>query len=508
MEIMNNEEKLLEQRQEKFKSFFSKNHVWIYVVLILLVIFSFWIRTLNTEKLRDVATGEWTLGPDLDPFLFLRWAEYINTHGSIMENDAMRYVPIGFQTKEELVFLPYLIYWFHKFASSFGFTESMAQSAVYFPAFMFALTVIAFFLFTRRLSKDSLGEKKAGIVALVGCFFLTVIPALLPRTIAGIPEKESAGFFFMFMAFYLFLAGWKSGKINSRIIWGVLAGVATAGMALVWGGYIYIILTIGITLLIAHMLGQIDKDKNILSWVWIAVAYLLMAIFSKRYPLGSILTSTTTLIPLVIIAIGTLDLLFGKYLVKYTENKKVGKIPRPLLVLISLFILGIILSGIVFGPGFIADKFRDVTKPLITPISDRIGVTVAENRQPFFSEWANNFGPHIGGFPIYFWLFIIGAIYIYYKTMWIFDKKERKVITAGYVIFLFAIIFSRYAPDSKLNGTNALSITTYILGVLILLATFGYYYYKMYHSNKDKLKDIDIGLILLFSLFLFSIISA
>jgi len=34
------------------------------------------------------------------------------------------------------------------------------------------------------------------IIALIATAFFVVIPSLLPRTIAGIPEKESAAFFF------------------------------------------------------------------------------------------------------------------------------------------------------------------------------------------------------------------------------------------------------------------------------------------------------------------------
>ena len=71
----------------------------------------------------DITRDNWTLGPDLDPFLFLRWAKYIVQHGSLMAIDYMRYVPSGFDTRGEMVFLPYSIAWFHKLASFFGSTS-------------------------------------------------------------------------------------------------------------------------------------------------------------------------------------------------------------------------------------------------------------------------------------------------------------------------------------------------------------------------------------------------
>src|SRR3989344_6564874 len=99
-----------------------------------------YIRTRNLPGLKDITTGTWTLGPDLDPFLFLRWAKYIVAHGSIMSLDVMRYVPFGYNTSGELLVTPYFIAWFYKLGSVFGFVESITHAAVIYPVFMFALT--------------------------------------------------------------------------------------------------------------------------------------------------------------------------------------------------------------------------------------------------------------------------------------------------------------------------------------------------------------------------------
>lgn len=503
---------VVERRKEAVANFFRKNpRIIIYVALIVLVVFAVWLRTLNTDKLRDVTTNDWTLGPDLDPFLFLRWAEYIVEHGSIMHIDTMRYVPLGYDTEGEMMFLSYLIAWTHKILASLGITSSVTQSAVYFPAIMFGLTVIAFFLLVKRIGEDSLGKTNAGITALIASLFLTIIPSLLPRTIAGIPEKESVGFMFMFLAFYFFLEGWRSKNLKGHIIWGVLAGFATAGMALVWGGYVYILVTLTLLLLISFILGQVDKNKIILSLAWIIPAYILMNIFSTRYTYGNILFSTTSLMPLLVIGISAIHLiLFETGLKKYFESEKLKNIPKPIITLIVVAVLGLFISLILLGPGFISDKVKDVLKPLINPVSSRFGVTVAENRQPFYSEWAGEFGPPIPllGVPLYFWLFIVGAIYLYYKMFEMFEKSERLAMAAGFAFFLFAIVFSRYSPSSTFNGTNFISIAFYVLGALALVASFGYYYYIHYRHGSDKFKMIDISLILLFSLFFFSIVSA
>src|SRR3989344_2517115 len=77
------------------------------------------IIKLRKDKLHKLfnTKNDWTLGPDLDPFLFLRWAEYIAEHGKLFILDNLRYVPLGYNTAGEAKLLSYLIVWFFKFLS-------------------------------------------------------------------------------------------------------------------------------------------------------------------------------------------------------------------------------------------------------------------------------------------------------------------------------------------------------------------------------------------------------
>src|SRR3989338_3252632 len=277
------EENLLKERKESLVKFIKIKYEWIsYLILAVIVYISIKIRTANLLGLRDITTGGWTLGPDLDPFLFLRWAKYIIANGELMPIDMMRYVPLGFETRVELILHPYLIAWFHKIAVLFGST-SVEQSAAIFPVVVFALTVVVFFLFTRQIFIHNLGKMKSNIIALLSSLFLSVIPVILPRTIAGIPEKESLGFFFLFLSLYLFLKAWESKDLKSSVILAVLAGLSTACMALVWGGYFYIFLTIGISLFVAFTLGKTEKSKLIISLSWLITSSIFMGLFSERY---------------------------------------------------------------------------------------------------------------------------------------------------------------------------------------------------------------------------------
>lgn len=503
-------DKILEERKKKAISFLKTNYNWIsYAILAIIVFISVKIRTKNIPGLRDISTGGWALGPDLDPYLFLRWAKYIVQHGTLFANDSMRYVPLGFDIKSELLLHPYMIAWFHNVASMFG-SESVTQSAALYPVFFFAITVIAFFFMTRKMFEGSLGNLKANIIALISSFFLTVIPALLPRTIAGIPEKESAAFFFMFAAFYFFIFAWKSKTYKSQIPLAIVSGILTAMMALVWGGYIFVFVTISLAVFIAFIIGLVDIKKFAIYSSWLFSASFIMMLFSNRYTIIGLLGPPTTAVAFFTFFVILVHLLiYNTGLKKYTKHEKLSKIPKPVISLIVAIVLGIILASLIFGPGFVFEKSIQVKNTLVTPVSDRLGVTVAENRQPFFTEWRASFGPFIKGIPIFFWLFFVGSIYLFSFMIRKIGKKERFMVTLSYTFFLLAIVFSRYSSNSLFNGTNLISLLTYALGFVVLIGTVGYYYYQYYKSNElHRLKRIDFGILLLFSLFFFSIIAA
>lgn len=511
------EQKLIQERKEKLLSFFKEKYLWIsYVVLALLVWLSVWLRTRNLPGLKDITTGTWTLGPDLDPFLFLRWAKDIVENGSLMALDAMRYSPIGYKTSLEVLLHPYLIAWFHNLVSMVGLSDSVEYSSIIYPVFMFALTVIAFFLFVRKVFVTNLGELYSNIVALVASLFLITIPAILPRTIAGIPEKEASGFFFMFLSFYLFLSAWKAKNTKYRYTLAILAGASTAAMAGVWGGFFFILLTISIGLLISFLVGALDEKKVTISVIWIIASYVLMTLMSDRYSPSSLINSTTTLIPLIVIALCLLHIIIdkSKFISHKISTTRLANLPKPLVTIILLLSLGIILTilCLVFGVvdiSFFTNKFADITRPLVVPVTSRLGVTVAENKQPFFGEWADSFGPIIKGIPLFFWIFFIGSIYLYYHMIRFLNRREKIIMTSGFGFFLFAIIFSRYSAASVLNGTNMTSIGLYLLGVAVFIASFGKGYYDLWkRKEEDKLREIDFGLIMVFSLFFFSIVSA
>jgi len=499
----------LKERKEKIKKFLKKKENWIYYVILGFIVYiSVYIRTRNIPRLKDITTGVWTLGPDLDPFLFLRWAEYIVEHGKLMAHDTMRYVPLGYDTSGEMKLLAYMIDWFYHFLSFFYKETTITYAAILFPVFMAALTAIAFFLFARKIFyKES--EKTKNIIALLATLIFILVPSMLPRTIAGIPEKESAAFFFMFMAFYLFLEAFTSEKLKKGLIFGILSGIATAGMALIWGGVIFIFFTIPVAVLLVFVFGKIDKNNFFIYSSWLISSFALMMPFSTRYTLKNLVMSTSTGLAVGVLALIGISLLIIK--TDKLKNLRIKtKLPKEIFYLIiSLIILFVIILTFI-GPSFLVEQILEIKSSLIVPITDRFSMTVAENRQPYFaSEWKREFGPIYFNIPLFFWLFFIGSIVLFSHLIKNLNKKERMILTFSYFIFLFCLIFSRYSSSSILNGTNLQSLIIYFGGWLFFIGCFGYFYYNIYNKGEFHLfKEFNFSYILYFIILTLGIIGA
>lgn len=498
-------------RKDKILGFFKKNYNWVVYLLLAFVVFlAVRIRTRNLSGLRDITTGGWALGPDLDPWLFTRWAEYIVEHGKLMAIDTMRYVPLGLNIKEEYLLHPYLMAWFHKALALFGLTDSVTYSAIIYPVFMFALTVIAFFFMVKKIFIDYAGEKKANYIALISSFFLSIFPVFLPRTIAGIPEKESAAFLFMFAAFYFFISSWKAKKNSYRYITAALAALATVAMANIWGGYVFIFLTLAPAVLICFLFNKIGKKEIYTYGIWLVMSLALMSLFSPKYTFASHFYSFSSAPAIAVLAIILIhQIIFNTKIRNYIEKSRFKKISPQLFSTIVSIILLALIASVLFGTSFIPSQLIAIKNQLIKPATSRLIQTVAENKQPYFVEWKDSFGPQIYNIPLTFWLFFIGSIYLFNNLLKEFYSKDRKILTLSYAVFLFSVVFSRYSSSSKFNGENYLSIGFYGLGFLIFIFCIGFYYYKYFKMREmDRFKNIDFSIIVLFSLFFLSIASA
>jgi len=516
------ENKEIEEKKKEVISFFKRNITLLsYTFLAVCIFLAVFIRTrplkinpaTGKPGLWDVTTDNWTLGPDLDPFLFLRWMKYIVENGKLMVIDTMRYVPLGFETAKERILLPYSMAWFHKIAVFFG-SPSVEYSAIIYPVFMFVLTVIACFLLTREIFLDNLGKVKANLIALISCFFLSTIPVLLPRTIAGIPEKESAAFFTIFLSLYFFVKAWRNNYPLKKYMFAFLAGISTLATYFIWGGIIIVYLTITLSVFFAFFINQIDK-KNLISYaIWVIISFFGPAIFSNslneslfflKDNINSIQAEASIF---VLITVSIHHIIFHSRLSNFLKNEKFAKIPKPLFSFFISIILSFLIIGSIIGFNSVIEKVTATTHLLINPINSRFAVTVAENKQPYFADWVDNFGPYVRNIPVFFWLFFFGSILLCYYTFDKFKKKDKIFLTVSFSIFLFSLIFSKYSPDSLLNGINWQSELMLVFGFLIFFGYLIYFYICNFQKEEENLSKINFNLIVLFAFFFFGLIAA
>ena len=504
------EELIIEERKKKALNYIKHNPNLIFILLLVaFLILGFYIRYLpltdhgGKPGLWDNTLNDYTLGPDLDPFLFLRYAKTIIETGSLPQMDNLRNVPLGFDTTTELQMVSYMIVLTYKLINLFG-NYSLNYAAAFMPVIFFLLTIISFFLFVREIfvRKEMESKIKAGIIASISTLFMIIIPAFLSRTVAGIPEKESVAFFFMFLSFFLFLKSWKSEKTISALIFGVLAGISTGLMGLTWGGVTIVYITIALTMLSAFFLNKINKNELLIYAAWLISSMIILFTMTNRFDIKGFIFGIDTGLSCLVFGI-----ILGHHLIWNTQIKKILnleriKIPKTVISAIIIILIGLIIS-IILNPHFVISIFNQVQSRLIKPITGRWSTTVAENRQPYFTEWFGSFGKPV------FWMFVLGSIWLFYNMFNKLDKKDRIIMTLSYILLLFGIIFSRYAPHpSILDGENIISKFVYFGSVILFIIVTLKLYIKYYQNNDFAFEKIEFEYLLLFILFFITIASA
>jgi len=502
-------ENAIKHRKEKLSYFFRKQGLnWIFFALLaVLVILTFAVRTSNVPYLKDSVTGNYTLGPDLDPFLFLRYAKTIVETGSLPAIDTMRYVPLGFNTKLETRLLPYSIAYFYKFLHFFNPSITIEYAAIIFPVVCFCISLIIFFFLVRKLFEKN---NMKNLIALIATTFLSFIPCMIHRMTAGIPEKECMGFMFLFLTFLFFVYGFTSVKTKKTLIFGTLAGISTGLMAQVWGGVNFTFIIIGLFGFVMVFLNKINRRIFALYVSW----FLFTAICGYGSPvfqeLSSIFSTMSSLFCLFTIFLMASDLFIAERITKILKIE--NKTPRILITLLFGISVSIIILFVWRGPAYFSSTFKTATNLLLHPMgTDRITLTVAENNQPFFSSWISEFGLN------FIWVFIFAAFFLFYEAMRVFDAKKRIIFTLGYAALILGFIFSRYSPTEpflglfRFDGTNSISRVAYFGGAIIFLLILVYTYFSDFYKKREefnKFREIENSQIFILVWFSFTIIAA
>ena len=482
-------------------AYYEKYNLIFLPVLIWLLFMTVNVRTQNIPNLKDVTTGNWTLGPDLDPFLFLRNAIEIS-NGDIFEVDKMRYAPLG--TPNNYIhrnMLPWSIFYVYKIVGLFS-SESITYSAIIAPVIFSFFATMFFFLFSSVLFSFKLDRAKSYIVALIATLFYVFSGPMLHRTTGGIPELESLGMVWFWLALLFYVLAWKQRSFKKVIIFAILSGVFTGAMNWTWGGYRYIYMTIALTTLVLFFFQSSRKKNYAIYFSWLVPSLLLSVMKSK------------SLLDLFVnyndsgFAIGVAFLIIVSLIVSSKKFSEIGllrklNLPESVTSIILSLVLAIVIL-IFVKPSLIGGIFSEIISGLLYPFgTGRVGLTVAENKAPYFVQVFSSFG-------YIFWAFFFGLVMIFFSAVKHFDLKKRIYLNLFFIVFLSGLIFSRISSGSLLNGDNFLSSLFYLGGIALFGIFVAYDYIKSYRKKDKTLMDfkkIDFFDIFILSFSFFMIIS-
>ncbi len=457
----------LEQRKERLSNYLKdKYNYFVYIILAFLIWFGYYIRTRNLDLLKDVTTGKY-IPLALDPFVFLRYVRYILEHGALMVNDVMRYYPKGFDPRAEFSFLSNFVVYLFKFLNTFNSGLTLEKVHVLYPAIAFAISLIFFFLLVRKLFDYR--------VALLATTFLVILPTYLYRTMAGFSDKESLAMLFIFMSLYFYVSAWKSKKLQRNLLFGVLSGITTAFAALIWGGTTFVFFTIGLFVLVEVILNKFAKKDFYVYLSWIIPITIILPIYGN-YTLDSLVTSLSTGVAFFALLMGILSFMVREKNI-FNLKTRLSKYPTGLVLFVLTAVVGLVIISIYSGPSYLFERLSSSFTTFISPFSgSRWSLTVAEAHQPYLINLIGNLNSW------YFYSVLIASVLLFYEM--IRSLKHSKKLTALYTLFIFSFVFSRYSPDSVLNGVNSLSSFLFVGSLtLFALAWIGIYVYSFY---KDK----------------------
>lgn len=489
----------IEQRKAEVVSFLKKyKNKLIYLVFAVIAWFGYYIRTQNLGILN------WKYIPDVDSYIFLRLAKYIAEHGKLMIVDTMRYFPIGFDSMGEFRILSYAMAYLYKFLAFLDSIHlypypgpvTIEHSAILYPPIAFVIALVFFFLFVRKIFNTK--------VALLSSFLLTIIPAFLYRTMAGVSDKEAFATIFMFASLYFYASIIKAEDNKWKVIHGILCGLSTGIMGLVWGGINFMFLTLACYMLIMLFFNRASTFDMIGHCIAIILTMLLMIIGNpETYYIRLFFVFVTSAIALFsVLACGVHYFLLNIDTFKIKEKIK-DKYPLGVATMGLSLCVAFLGMTFILGPEGILRQMNQIFTNLVEPFgTTRWALTVAESNQPYFINWVGDMG------WIYISLFFAGSVLLFYKN--VINLKEKFWLTVAYTTFILMFSMSRYKPGSIFDGVSTLSHVTYIGSLVAFAALIILGYVSLYRKNKniDEVFNLNPVSVLIFAYFFFNIIGA
>jgi len=464
----------------------NKKYQWIVTILILLVVLFMTssIRLSNWDLLTDQTTGE-KIPLSLDPFYFLRLSEtLVENGGELPEFDTQRPSLDGTGWSPEI--MPRVVISMWKVSNIFG-DYSLREVVVFSPVFFYLIGMILFFFLVYVVVESK-------VAALISSVLLAFSSSYLYRTMAGFADHEAIGMVAVFVCILFYAFALKNFEKDWKrvILFGLGTGLLTSLVSASWGGsVIFILMLIPFSFLVFWILKNNNRLKAIVFYALWIFASIFSAFLYNSYFVGGMISRLLGTSGLVVPAVlGFMILDFGfEYLIK---KKKFGlkKNRKIIYTIITLVVLGSAFLTLIGKNIF--SLIRDIWYGVLFPFGTaRVGLTVAENAQPYLASWIGQ-----GGLII-FWLFILGIFLMGIEMAKAIKSRKRGIIfVLSWIGMICGMIFSRISATSILNGENFISQAVYLAGVF-----FGVGYFIWLNMNGEFDKDkLSSSLIILISL--------
>ena len=436
------EEKEITLRSEDILEFLRGIKKYERIVAPLLVItvlaLAFYSRTLDIPNLHG-----YLVSMD-DPYIFLRYTNYIIDLGYLPANDTLRYYPNGFDTTKEMLLPSYFAAFLYKTldAISPGIDRMLAYY-MYTPICL-TLGLIAFFFLLYELFKDW----KLSLFATV---LLAFSNAILFRTISGFLEKEPLSLAPIFLSFLFFMKAWKQeNSMKKTILYSILAGFSTGILVHIWGGFMFVTTTISLFLLFMNLLGRIDSRELLIAIIWASIFTFFIGFTTDRY--GGI-THLPKVLQFQIVAFSCLVLLlsflYRKVISNRTRFRVFHRIHEGIEATIFSAIIVFILALILLTPTHVLSLFNSLWTRILYPTGvTRMALSISENQPTYFSDISNRFSlviPFIGALPILFILFYLGSIFMAYKLFP--SRRASAYFSVMFATLISVFLFKRLSPQ-------------------------------------------------------------
>ena len=469
---------VLNKRKEKLISFIKNYKVYlVFFILAIIIWYGFNIRTQNIETLKDSTTGKY-ITAELDSTLFLRYAQYIAEHGTLFKVDQMRFYPIGADLTGIGVFTSYFVAYLWKFLHVFNPSLTVEYVDIIYPLIAMITLSIFMFLLMRKLF-----DWKTGLLSVL---FINILPTFIFRSTAGSTDHDILAVMLMIMAFYFYFISTKTDNLWKSLFLAAFAGVITAAARETAGNANFILFIFGAFNIVKILFDKFRKQDYYTYLAWI-LPFIIYWQFLTDYGIRPFLFAATSAVAFFALALATVYFLVFEVKLTKLNEKIMNLVPKGLLsLIIALLIVGILMY-ILFGSQFIVDRFTEVYNHLFKAYSQtRWSLTVAENRKPFVVDWMSQMG------KVYVYFFIFGSIALFHKM--VSKLKGAWKLTLVYGLFILGYVFSRYSPDTKLNGETGIAQFLFYGGLILLFGTLSYGYLRTFYKNRELFKDIESNL--------------